>query len=81
MLRSEFRDTRKELCNSRRTRRDGRRANKGHRRARTRLLRMNCCKLRYMKILGGLRAVPEKPNLTTVLTRTPFMTGNGIAHF
>ena len=35
---------------------------------------MNCCKLRYMKILGGLRAVPEKPNLTTVLTRTPFMT-------
>jgi hypothetical protein len=39
-----------------------------------RLLRMNCCKLRYMKILGGLRAVPEKPNLTTVLTRTPFMT-------
>ena len=73
MLRSEFRDTRKELRNSRRTRRDGRRANKGHRRARTRLLRMNCCKLRYMKILGGLRAVPEKPNLTTVLTRTPFM--------
>ena len=35
---------------------------------------MNCCKLRYMKILGGLRAVPEKPNLTNVLTKTPFMT-------
>jgi hypothetical protein len=30
---------------------------------------MNCCKLRYMKILGGLRAVPEKPNLTNVSTR------------
>ena len=27
-----------------------------------------------MKILGGLRAVPEKPNLTNALTRTPFMT-------
>jgi len=35
---------------------------------------MNCCKLRYMKILGGLRAVLEKPNLTNVLTRTPFVT-------
>ena len=34
----------------------------------------NCCKLRYMKILGGLRAVPEKPNLTKVTTRTTFMT-------
>ena len=74
VLRSESRDTRKELRNSRRTRREGRRTSQGHRRTRTRLLRMNCCKLRYMKILGGLRAVPEKPNLTNVLTRTPFMT-------
>jgi len=36
--------------------------------------RMNCCKLRYMKMLGGIKAVPEKPTLTNVLTRTPFMT-------
>jgi len=35
---------------------------------------MNCCKLRYMKILGGIKAVPEKPTLTNVTTRTPFMT-------
>ena len=81
LLRSESWGTRKGLRNSRRTRREGRRTrregrrtSKGRRRTRTRLLRMNCCKLRYMKILGGLRAVPEKPNLTYVLTRTPFMT-------
>jgi len=34
----------------------------------------NCCKLRYMNDLGGIKAVPEKPNLTNVTTRTPFMT-------
>jgi len=27
---------------------------------------MNCCKLRYMNDLGGLKAVPGKPNLTII---------------
>jgi len=31
-----------------------------------------------MKILGGLRAVPGKPNVTNVTTRTPFMTGRDL---
>jgi len=74
LLRSESRDTQKELRNSRRTRLQGRRTSQGHQRTRTRLLRMNCCKLRYMKILGGIKAVPVRPNLTNVNTRTPFMT-------
>ena len=38
------------------------------------MLKMNCCKLRYMKILRGIKAVPEKPNLINVTTRTLFMT-------
>ena len=73
LLRSESRDTRQELRNSRVTRREGRRTSLGHRRTRTRLLKMNCSQLRYMKILGGLRAVLEKPNLTSGTTRTPFI--------
>ena len=74
LVTERVRGTRKELRNSQGTRREARRASQGRRRTSTRLLRMNCCKLRYMKILEGIKAVPEKPNLINVTTRTPFMT-------
>ena len=88
VLRSEFRDTQKELRNSRRTRREGRRTrregrrtrregrrtSKGRRRTRTRLLRMNCCKLRYTKILDVTNHIAELGHIAESRTSQSYAT-------